>query len=166
MTKFESPEAIPIIKNDEMDKQELFTPINCSSLTEKENQIYQALDNQSYGAELSRKVGEKIVNSTDGLYHAHRDYCGVGIFYVDHKIEIGEVNDGRGPYPVFIRFDSSVAFAEWLSAQSDQSLSLYSRGAFNNQTITKIRLEYFLQQAYSPVWNAYCSYLSKIQNGQ
>lgn len=135
--------------------------INISSLNDDEYEIYQALDQEAFAMELANKVVEKLFNTMDGLYFSHRDYCGVGIYVVEDIIVIGEVNDGMGPHPIFISFDNQVEFTDWLSRQSDQSMSLCTRSSFNNQTITKIRLEYFLQADYSSNWNSYCMYLAK-----
>lgn len=73
-----------------------------------------------------------------------------------------------GSYPIIIIFEDENEFVKWLAHQNDQSMSLIVAAKanntsfrFNNQTITKTRLEYFLEAEYSPVWNAYCDYLKK-----
>lgn len=80
-------------------------------------------------------------------------YCGTGLYFFEDKYTIGEVNDGMGPYPIIATFENEDEFVTWLANQNDQSMSLmaavtnnYTSFKFNNQTITKIRLEYFLEQ--------------------
>lgn len=150
-----------------------FPEIARSSLSEKDLEIFHSLDQETYGQKLARKVTEKLKRQptklneagyyvgSGGLYLSHRDYCGIGLYFFESKFVLGEVNDGMGPHPVLLTFESSDEFVEWLTNQSDQSMSLFSRYSFNNQTITKIRLEYFLEDDYDPVWNSYCAYVKK-----
>lgn len=153
------------------------TPENpYEKLTEKEREIYHGLSDTPYGETLARKVAEKLIQApsklsengsyttSGGLYHSHRDYCGIGLYYYEGQFAIGEVNDAMGPDPVLVKFDDREEFISWLAGQSDQSMSLvvsdrYGSMRFNNQTITKIRLEWYLDERYSPTWNAYCAYL-------
>ena len=137
--------------------------INYANLSKEECEIFHSLDQHAFGMDLANKVLGKLMSDSDGLYFSHRDYCGVGIYYLDDKIVIGEVNDGMGPYPVLISFDAQLEFVNWLSIQTDQSMSLCCRNSFNNQTITKIRLEYFLKENYTPNWNSYCIYLEGLR---
>ncbi|MBC9797221.1 hypothetical protein [Sinomicrobium weinanense] len=149
-----------------------------SSLNRKELEIFHSLNQETYGLELARKVAGKLkqhptrLNENGyyvgggGLYHSHRDYCGIGLYFFEGKFTLGEVNDAMGPCPVLITFDEEEEFVEWLANQSDQSMSLMVRNDhlpfnFNNQTITKIRLEYFLEEEYDPVWNSYGAYVKK-----
>jgi len=141
-----------------------FPEIASSSLSEQDLQIFHSLDQETYGQEFAGKVAEKLKQAP--LYHSHRDYCGIGLYVFGGKFTLGEVYDGRGPHPVLITFESQEEFVEWLANQSDQGMSLMVRDDrlsfnFNNQTITKIRLEYFLEDDYSPVWNLYCAYVRK-----
>ncbi|WP_057937985.1 hypothetical protein [Algoriphagus resistens] len=129
----------------------------------KELEIYQNLDNENFGEQLALRVAQKLkANPTEsgGLYHAHRDYCGMGLYIHNGKFTLGTVNDGRGPYPIVADFDTEAAFISWLAYESDQSMAMYGE-QFNNQTLTKLRLEWFLEEDYSSVWNAYCFYLRK-----
>ncbi|MGV3762942.1 hypothetical protein [Parapedobacter sp.] len=146
--------------------------ISRDSLSEKDLEIFHSLDQVRYGEELAGRVAEKLkrmstgLNENDhyavsGLYHAHRDYCGTGLYFFDGKFTLGEVNDGMGPHPVLIVFESEQEFVSWLADQSDQGMSLYTRRSFNNQTITKMRLTWYLEDEYSPVWNSYCMYVGK-----
>lgn len=145
-------------------------------LTQKELEVYRELSSTPYGETLARQVAEKLIRDSSerskngsystggGLYHSHRDYCGIGLYYYDRQFVIGEVNDAMGPDPVLVAFDDREEFISWLAGQSDQSMSLvvsdrYGSTRFNNQTITKIRLEWYLEEHYSPTWNAYCVYL-------
>lgn len=150
-----------------------FSRIARSSLSEKELEIYHSLDHEKYGQELTMGVAEKLKRypskldgngsgvGQEGLYLSHRDYCGIGLYFFEGKFTLGEVNDGMGPHPVLITFESSEEFVEWLAEQNDQSMSLYTANSFNNQTITKIRLEYYLDDSYNPGWNSYCEYVRK-----
>ena len=143
------------------------------SLTEVDQEIYHALSDEPYGTSLATAVAEKLkqtatsvsdngYHTSNGLYHAHRDYCGIGLYFFKGKFTLGEVNDGMGPHPILATFDDDEQFVAWLAAQSDRSMSLifdatyYNR--FNNQTITRLRLQWYLEEHYSPTWNAYAVY--------
>lgn len=141
---------------------ELLIPkIDIEALTPKESEVYKHLDQSPYGMALANQVAAKLKENPDesgGLYHSHRDYCGVGIYLLHNRFCMGVVNDGRGPYPTIISFDNNHEFINWLASENDQSMALYGE-RFNNQTISKIRLEWYLDKAYSPIWNAYCTYV-------
>lgn len=148
-----------------------FSKMASSSLDKKDLEIFQSLDQENYGRELARKVAEKLKSSSSelddngsdvsskGMYLSHRDYCGIGLYFFKGEFTLGEVNDGMGPHPVLITFESLEEFVEWLANQNDQSMSLYTVSSFNNQTISKIRLKYYLDNNYNPGWNSYCEYL-------
>lgn len=152
--------------------------IQPKELQERELNTFHSLSSEKYGEDLARKVAAKLslmpsreknnYLTSDGLFHSHRDYCGTGLYFFEDKFVLGEVNDGMGPYPIMATFEGEDEFVTWLANQSDQSMSLIvavkdnsTSFKFNNQTITKIRLEYFLEEEYSPVWNTYCAYLTK-----
>ena len=147
--------------------------VSPDSLSEADREIYRTLNDEPYGTTLIDAVAEKLKHgakladdngyfASDGLYHAHRDYCGIGLYFFKGKFTLGEVNDSMGPHPILATFDDDEQFVAWLAAQSDQSMSLvfdatyYSR--FNNQTITRLRLQWYLEEHYSPTWNAYAMY--------
>ena len=148
--------------------------VSPDSLTKADRELYQALSDEPYGTTLATAVAEKLKQNplsvsehghytgSGGLYHAHRDYCGIGLYFFKGKFTLGEVNDGMGPHPILATFDDDEQFVAWLAAQSDQSMSLvfdatyYRR--FNNQTITRLRLKWYLEEHYSPTWNAYAEY--------
>ncbi|MFD0796221.1 hypothetical protein ACFQZJ_02015 [Maribacter chungangensis] len=140
----------------------LFAPkIETKKLTKKELALYHNLNAVPYGNALATSVSQKLIKSKDahhGLYHSHRDYCGLGLFYENGLFTLATVNDGYGPDSTVASFDSQTYFISWLAHENDQSMSLYGE-KFNNQTITKIRLEWYLEDNYSPVWNAYCTYV-------
>ena len=146
---------------------ELLIPkIEIKSLTSKELKIYKHLNQSPYGMVLATQVTAKLkknTNESGGLYLSHRDYCGLGIYLHRNRFCMGIVNDGRGPYPTIISFDHSYEFTSWLACENDQSMALYGEH-FNNQTISKIRLEWYLDNAYSPIWNAYCTYYIRENN--
>jgi len=150
--------------------------ISYQSLTEAEQDTYRALSDEPYGGVLAAKVAGKLrldpssvsrngfYTSGGGLYHAHRDYCGIGLYFFEGKFTLGEVNDGMGPHPILATFEGEEQFVAWLSRQSDQGMSViadgrYGSARFNNQTITRLRLEWYLEEHYSPGWNTYCAYV-------
>lgn len=139
--------------------------ISLNQLSDKEIQIFYNLNSENYGKELSNDVAEKLAKSPSeykGLYFLHRDYCGIGIFIQKEKFILSTVYDGYGIDSIIAEFDSKSEFIEWLSNESDQSMSLFGE-KFNNQTITKLRLNWYLEDNYSPVWNNYCQYVRDLQ---
>lgn len=140
---------------------ELLIPqITLETLTESERERYIALDQRPYGKQLAHSVATKLTrNPTEsgGLYFSHRDYCGMGLYIYDGKFTLGAVNDGRGPFPIVAIFEFEADFVQWLANASDQSMALYGDN-FNNQTLTKLRLEWYLEADYSSIWNAFCEY--------
>ncbi len=138
--------------------------ISLNQLSDKEVQIFHGLNSGNYGKRLSNGVAEKLAKSTseyEGLYFSHRDYCGIGIFVQKEKFVLSTVYDGYGVDSIIAEFDSKSEFIEWLSNESDQSMSLFGE-KFNNQTITKLRLNWYLEDNYSPVWNSYCQYIRNL----
>lgn len=138
--------------------------IQVKNLMKQEASLYKNLCTIPYGTALATKVTEKLLKATDvnhGLYHAHRDYCGLGLFYENGLFKLTTVYDGYGPQSTIVRFNSKEEFLEWLATENDQSMSLYGE-KFNNQTITKIRLEWYLQPDYSPGWNDYCHFVHSL----
>lgn len=138
--------------------------ISLDTLSEKELEIYHKLDNELYGKPLAQQVVTKLKKPKYegwGLFHSHRDYCGLGLCFYENTYQLGIVNDGfMPPLPVLISFEKETDFVKWLSSENDQSMALYGE-KFNNQTITRTRLQWFLEDNYSPVWNEYCLYLRK-----
>ncbi len=135
--------------------------ISLDILSPKERGVHLRLNKEAYGEELAKKVAKRLGTAKYrgwGLYHSHRDYCGLGIFLFDQLYTLGVVNDGYGPHPVLVTFEKEKDFVHWLAQENDQSMALYGEN-FNNQTITRLRLEWFLEESYSPVWNDYCHYL-------
>lgn len=137
--------------------------IQLKELQESELNEYYSLGSEKYGEDLARRVAAKLslmpsweknnYLTGGGLFHSHRDYCGTGLYFFEDKFTLGEVNDGMVPYPIIATFENEDEFVMWLANQSDQSMSLmvavtnnYSSFKFNNQTITKTRLEFFLDQ--------------------
>lgn len=143
----------------------LYVPkITIDQLTAQEISLYKNLSSNSYGTVLAAQVIDKLKNTSEvyeGLYHSHRDYCGLGLFYENDLFKLTTVYDGYGPESTIISFDSKVEFIEWLALENDQSMSLYGE-KFNNQTITKIRLDWYLQANYSPAWNDYCHFVHAL----
>lgn len=134
--------------------------ISLEALSKKETQIFNNLNSICYGEELALKISAKLIKvsiKNSGVYFSHRDYCGLGIFFDKEKFILSTVYDGY-ENDVVVTFDSKQEFIEWLSKENNQSMSLYGK-EFNNQTITKVSLEWFLEKNYSPVWNSSCSYI-------
>jgi len=130
------------------------------TLSEKELSIYSNLDQQCYGPDIASKVAYKLVEGR-GLFHSHKYYCGMGLFFYENLFTMGDVHDGyEAPFEYVVSCNDEEDFILWLSNENDQSMSLYGE-RFNNQTITKIRLEWFLEEEYSPVWNDYCMYIRR-----
>ena len=145
--------------------------IALKKLSKNEFARFNKLNSEPYGNELALKISEKLIKckETDsppknycgkGIHFAHRDYCGIGIFYFKEEFVLSTVFDGYGPDSIIIIFDSEEEFIKWLANESDQGMSLYGK-EFNNQTITKLRLDWYLEENYSPVWNSYCNYVSE-----
>ena len=135
--------------------------ISLETLSDKELERYYNLDDEAFGKALALGVAKKLMENpgeSGGLYLSHRDYCGMGLYVHEGKFTLGTVYDGRGPYPVVASFESAPEFVQWLTTQSDQSMALYGE-EFDNQTITEIRLEWYLEDNYSPIWNTYCMYI-------
>lgn len=135
--------------------------ISLETLSDKELERYYNLDDKAFEKTLALGVAKKLMKNPGedrGLYHSHRDYCGMGLYVHEGKFALGTVYDGRGPYPVVASFESEPEFVQWLATQSDQSMALYGE-KFDNQTITKIRLEWYLENNYSPTWNMFCTYV-------
>jgi hypothetical protein len=148
--------------------------ISFETLYKKQIDEFCKLNSRKYGDELALKVTSKLMstgNKNNGIYFFHRDYCGIGIFFSKEKFILSTVND-YGIDKIIIELDSKTEFINWLSNENDQSMSLYGE-IFNNQTITKLRLDWYLEENYSPVWNTYCQYVressvfttsSKVEN--
>lgn len=142
----------------------LLPKIEPKKLKKEELALYQNLNTKPYGEALAAKVTEKLIRTPDvyhGLYHAHRDYCGLGLFYENGLFKLTTVNDGYGPDTTVAHVETETEFVAWLAQEHDQSMSLYGE-KFNNQTITKVRLHWYLKDNYSPVWNDYCQYLRSL----
>ncbi|MGC1203709.1 MAG: hypothetical protein WA839_02350 [Flavobacteriaceae bacterium] len=143
--------------------------ISFETLHKKQIDEFCKLNSEKYGNEFALKVTRKLMSTdykNNGIYFSHRDYCGIGMFFSKEKFILTTVfdgygYDGYGSEEVIVEFDSDTEFINWLSNENDQSMSLYGE-KFNNQTITKLRLDWFLQENYSPVWNDYCRYVREI----
>jgi hypothetical protein len=140
---------------------ELHIPkITLESLSETQVAQFKNLSSQAYGEQLAIKVSEKLINNPaeiHGLFLSHRDYCGLGLFIDKDTFILSTVYDGYGIHTIIASFNSKADFVTWLAHENDQSMSLFGE-KFNNQTITKLRLDWFLEAHYSPVWNDYCLY--------
>jgi hypothetical protein len=109
------------------------------------------------GRDLAMQVADGL-DAVGFFGHSHRDYCGMG-FCKDGGIYVyAEVADGHiltkaemeaigGTFPgERLEFTTRAAFVDWLSAQSDSSLSgmeLPDSWLHSNQRITVKRLREF-----------------------
>ena len=110
-----------------------------------------AADIAFFGYHFASQVAGKL-DEGQSLGYFHRDYCGMGL-QKNEKGEYlyGELNDGYmdGVMNAPLKFESREAFVDWLASQSTASLArLNDADPFfrGNQTITRKRLENFLQQ--------------------
>ena len=140
--------------------------ISPEGLSEYDQAIYQKLNAEVYGKELATKVCEKLMKMDyiQGLHLSHRDYCGIGIFLSGDQFVLCLVPDGWGMDNI-LTIGSQESFISWLASESDQSMSLYGH-EFNNQTITQIRLKWFLEDHYSPSWNDYVYDVNQLKDIQ
>ncbi len=111
------------------------------------------------GQELARAVAQALQGGKI-LAETHRDYCGIGLAWLQGQFICAEVFDGeittpqmaqnmrsRGENPEFQAFPDEAAFFAWLAAQSDASLSgreLPNSWAHDNQRLTIARLQAFV----------------------
>lgn len=105
-----------------------------------------ATDTQVYGLALARSVADYLM-TVGGIYHQHRDYCGMGLWWENDFFGYGEVEDGW-PASAEKSFASAEDFSCWLADQSDHSLSRIDhpdRFKRANQCLTRKRLEQVLK---------------------
>lgn len=99
-----------------------------------------------YGRELAEKVAEALQRGA--LAYSHRDYCGMGLETGSAgEYLYGEVWDGGLAVTVH-SFPDRTAFVNWLAVQSDASMAMLDAKDtwyWNNQVITRQRLEAFIQ---------------------
>ncbi len=115
------------------------------------------LNEQAFGESLARAVADKLALSTKALIHYHRDYCGIGLFYEAGVFTMSRVDDGWEHPDAIMRCEDFDDFVSWLAQESDRSMAFYG-SRFNNQTISRLRLEWYLEPHYSPVWNDFALY--------
>ncbi|MCP3139946.1 hypothetical protein [Pyxidicoccus xibeiensis] len=98
-----------------------------------------------------RKLASQVADALGQLHYDHVDYCGTGFFHRARGYIYDHVYDG---YPVFETpggskeaiavFPDRASFVDWLSEQSDWSLSGRDQDNpwyFDNQRITRARLK-------------------------
>lgn len=122
-----------------------------SNLSESQKSELALLSSEPFGRDLAAKVA-KYLKKHGRIAYNHRDYCGMGLFYFDNGYLYTAVDDGH-PVPYYGKergwyFDNMHSFIDWLADQSDYSLSNFENPhTFNNQTITKTRLQATLHKA-------------------
>lgn len=110
------------------------------------------------GRALAQAVARRL-QAGEILAYRHRDYCGIGLGFIDGVFVCGEVFDGelptadfvadwqkRGSVIEFTSFATQAAFVKWLAAQSDESLSgrhLAQSHLHDNQRLSVQRLKEF-----------------------
>ncbi len=115
--------------------------IKFEALNSIQTKEYQKLNSTPYGGGLANKIANKLMLSkgfSGGIYFAHRDYCGLGIFYTEGIFKKSIVYDGYSNIEAILQINSRQEFIDWLSKESDQSMAWYGT-KFNKQTITKSR---------------------------
>jgi hypothetical protein len=96
-------------------------------------------NNDPYGEDLASLVADRLENCP--LMYHHKEYSGMGLAKLSGgKFVYGEVDDGQ--ISPSMEFGSRKELVEWLSRQTDLSLSRGKDNSFfkDNQTITKERL--------------------------
>jgi hypothetical protein len=107
-----------------------------------------ATQTASYGLPLAQAVAIRLQQGAT-LGYTHRDYCGTGLQY-NSKGQFEYVELWDYAPDVLQAFDNEKAFVQWLSQQSDASLALLDAASsfyWGNQTITRKRLEAFVEEA-------------------
>ncbi|MGK0289289.1 MAG: hypothetical protein ACI86H_000723 [bacterium] len=114
------------------------------------------MNKKLYGRELAEKIASYL-GKYISLANSHRDYCGVGfcldkdLFYYTHFQDGYPDNYEEytgSPYGWIKKFSDRESFIEWLSEQSDQSLSGSESSDpwyVKNQRITQKMLLEFLK---------------------
>jgi len=110
-------------------------------------ELIENLSREKYGVDLARLVAGYLRNHRS-ICNQHRDYCGVGLFFHDTgNFTISYVMDGFCDTTIH-DFQNEDAFIEWLSVQSDYTMSGVDDdlGDFylNNQRITREKLESYI----------------------
>ncbi|HEY1051893.1 MAG TPA: hypothetical protein VGE39_19110 [Prosthecobacter sp.] len=108
-----------------------------------------------FGADLAARVAA-VLGDGHALCYGHRDYCGMGLAFVQGRFCYGEVWDGQvedleklaqGGENARV-FEDAGAFVDWLAQQTDESLSR-SRDENDfyrhNQTLDRERLVAFVR---------------------
>jgi hypothetical protein len=104
-------------------------------------------DHTPYGTALAEQVADALTQGR-AVAFSHRDYCGMGLRYRSQQFCYGELYDGDFIEEPQACFATRAGFVQWLARQSDHSLSRVEEADswyWYNQTITRERLENFLQ---------------------
>jgi len=120
------------------------------------------LSKKPYGKSFARSVIDKLIvkgessNGMAGIYHVHRDYCGMGLFYIQKIFSICYVYEGMiAPEKSIVSFQNKEQAVDFLSRQSDYTMSGYDKTSvlkessefrLNNQRLTRKMLENFLSR--------------------
>ncbi|MEJ2613197.1 MAG: hypothetical protein P8179_24885 [Candidatus Thiodiazotropha sp.] len=116
--------------------------------------------NKKFGLNLAQCI-LAYLKENDSIGHSHYGYCGVGFVLVDGCIHYthfdewltytaGKRYEHGGKYEGIIKtFSSDKEFIDWLSKQTDDSLSgkeTNDEWYIDNQRITKYRLQSLLER--------------------
>lgn len=106
------------------------------------------------GKEVAQKIAAKLKTKSDLMYD-HRDYCGTGLTWAKGKFIYAKIYDGL-PMETIREFTNEREFVEWLSVQSNKSLSGEDEDVFyrNNQRLTLMRLFDFANSKPNPRFGA------------
>lgn len=107
-------------------------------------------DTTPYGVELAERVAGRLAAGFCVSDH-HRDYCGMGLWFIGGRYCYDECWDGQPPELEWMLkpnsrgsrvFTTRAAFVEWFAAQSDHSLACFEKDPWfhQNSTITRARL--------------------------
>lgn len=114
-----------------------------------------------FGRDISNAIANCFwsnIHDEFGIFYRHRDYCGHGMIWSNNHLVICEFNEGFMSGKPLMRWNSSEKrnFIDWLSIQSDFSLSGHDKGnsAFfeedlffrGNQKLTLERFKEFLSE--------------------
>lgn len=107
-------------------------------------------DTPPYGIALAECVASKLERGCCVTDH-HRDFCGMGLWFIDGHYCYDESWDGQPPPLTDMLkpnsrggrvFSTRHEFVEWLAVQSDHSLAGFDKDAWfhQNGTLTRARL--------------------------
>ncbi len=112
--------------------------------------FFSSPDKTPYGIALAECVAGRLESGLT-LTDRHREFCGMGLWFIEGHYCYDESWDARPPDMEFMLepntrggriFKTRQEFVEWFAVQSDHSLAGFEKDAFyhQNSTITRERL--------------------------